>query len=228
MKRMITTKKRVTAAHEAQIVPFAELTDAQKAQAVELAGSDRKLSEIIYSWYDEVIMEDYHHDVQELADDLTSKTGIGVNTDKLYWGSNSQGPYPEWELFDVLDMYDSPEDSDSMLYQIKFAGGGTDVFSDTCVDLFIPDDGESLGWEGGEWYDGISCDEESLREEGADDTTIAEILEKIEAVQEFIDSVWRLINHVCTDFPDDEWIAKAMEVSDFEFLVDGDHVSYAG
>lgn len=219
MKRMITNKSRVTAARDAQIVRFSELTEEQKDKAINLANNDRRLSEIIYSWYDDMVMEDYHYNVSELADEFTAQTGIGVNVDKLYWQSSSQGPYPEWNLEQVFDNYAS--DSNDIEYNIEFSGKSTDIFDYTYVDLYLPDGEGDYYWE-----DSVACDEESLREYGADESTITEILGKTNAAQEFIDKVWELIKDVCTAYPDDEWIADTMEVNDFEFLVDGDNVSY--
>lgn len=225
MKRMITKKSRVTATREAQIIPFGELTEEQKDKAIDLAnGGDSALSEIIYSWYDEDTMENYHYRVGELADEFTAKTGISVNVDKIYWQSSSQGPYPEWRLDQIFDEYTGGTNSE---YTLTFEEESSkrnkvgDIVGYIDLDVQLSD---------GDWYTeyGVECTEVELREYGVDESTIDELLKKVQAVNEFIDNVWGLINDTCQQYPDNYWIAEVLEANDFEFLVDGDRVSYAG
>ena len=180
---------------------FSELDDAQKEQAVEVF----RESGTAYEWYSEDQMYWYEENLKELADEYSKKYGLIIHEDKIYWESNSQGPYPKWDLSYVFG------DIDEESYLIKFYGRGTDVE----VDGSIYSQGED-----GEWY----FDEEF------DETDAPEVAKpKIEAAQRFIDEVWDRIESVCSDYPDDEWCYDTLEANDYEFEVDanGDVIGMA-
>ena len=173
---------------------FSELDEEQKQQAVEkfLESGDAydRYSEDMMYWYDE--------NLKELADEYSNKYGLTIHEDKLYWESNSQGPYPKWDLSYVFG------DIDEGSYLVKFYGKGTDVE----VDGSIYAQGED-----GEWYY-----EDEFDENNAPDA----VKPKIEAAQRFIDEVWSRIEDVCRDYPDEDWCYETLEANDYEFQVDDD------
>lgn len=214
----VLNKRRIMAARDGQIVSFSELSDEQKKQVLKKVNNGGKLSELLYDWYSDDTMEIYHNDVEELARVLEIKHGISVDTSKIYWNNSSQGPYPEWSLKDVLTgCVGSTGDVDE--YVMEFYGKGTDVTA--YVDVYIPDEDGDYYWE----YD-IECNSDELGTV-VDQTAYDEIMSKVDAAQEFIDNVWKLVHDVCTSYPDDEWIIDMLENNDhIEFLVDGDSVNY--
>lgn len=219
MKKLVKNKQPIRAARASWVVTFSELTPEQQEKAIELAGSDRRLSDIIQSWFDEDIMDGYRSNVIDLASDLTAKTGIAVNVDMLYWGSSSQGPYPEWNLSDVFESYVGGDGD--IEYEMSFGGKSTDVIGWISIDLYMPNEDGDYTWDYG--YD---CDE--VRSSGVDSQIVSDIMSKANAAQDFIDKVWELIRDVCWEYPDEEWIRETMEANDFEFYVDDDTISYAG
>ena len=184
-----------------EILRFSELTPEQQQQAVDIFTE----STTAFEWYSEDQMYWYEENLKELAYEYSKKYGLTIHEDKLYWESNSQGPYPKWDLSYVFG------DIDEESYLIKFYGRGTDVEVDGSI--YSQD-------EDGEWY----FDEEF------DETDAPEVAKpKIEAAQRFIDEVWDRIESVCRDYPDDEWCYDTLEANDYEFEVDanGDVVGMA-
>ena len=109
-RRMLNSnRQRLNCAAEiGDIVDFTELNDAQQNYVVQNWYKWRELS-WIQEMFDENIMESYRYDVEELAKATTEKlfeeTGVQleINTDEIYWQSNSQGPYPEWKFSEIFD-----------------------------------------------------------------------------------------------------------------------------
>ena len=177
---------------------FSELDDAQKEQAVEVF----RESGTAYEWYSEDQMYWYEENLKELADEYSKKYGLTIHEDKLYWQSNSQGPYPEWNLENVFDTFSWGD------LEISFWGKGTDVRYS--VEQYNPETG--------------------YMEDDVDDSEMSETARAVvAAAQEFIDEVWDRIESVCRDYPDDEWCYDTLEANDYEFEVDanGDVVGMA-
>lgn len=215
MKLYSSKKRSIKAARNVEILPFGELTDAQKEQVIELAHSNGALSELMYTWFGDVIMEDYQYDVEELAREIESKYPIQIDTDKLYWQSNSQGPYPEWDLHKVFSDVRVDEPDGSGVIDITFSGRGLDV--EVYTDVYN---------EETDSYEEVECTEDELRAYNAPEDAIKIRMDIANAVQEFIDTVWKLVHNVCTDSPDDEWMYDMLEANEIEFVVDGDTVKY--
>lgn len=139
-QRMKATSRPVKAARTEtiQYLNFNEMSDEQKDQAVKLFVE----SDTAYQWHSEDMMEYYRSSVEMFASDLTENTGIQVDTKKLHWGSNSQGPYPEWHLSAVFGEQDFGD------YSIDFYGESTDIYAD-CYDAAgdemssIPEDAQA-------------------------------------------------------------------------------------
>ena len=168
---------------------FSELDDAQKEQAVEVF----RESGTAYEWYSEDQMYWYEENLKELADEYSKKYGLTIHEDKLYWQSNSQDPYPEWNLENVFDTFSWGD------LEISFWGKGTDVRCS--VEQYNPETG--------------------YMEDDVDDSEMSETARAVvAAAQEFIDEVWDRIESVCSDYPDDEWCYDTLEANDYEFEVD--------
>ena len=109
-RRMLNSgRQRLNCAAEiGDIVDFTELNEAQQNYVVQNWYKWREL-DWIREFFDENIMETYHYDVEQLAKECTEKlfndfgVQLDINTDKIYWQSNSQGPYPEWKLSEIFD-----------------------------------------------------------------------------------------------------------------------------
>lgn len=215
MKLYSTTKRSIKAARSVEVLPFGELTDAQKEQAVTLANSNGALSELMYTWHAEDVMDNYRYDVEDLAQELTSKYPIQIDTDKLYWESNSQGPYPKWDLHKVFSDVRVDEPDGSGVIDITFSGRGLDV--EVYTDVYN---------EETDSYEEVECTEDELRAYNVPEEAIKIRMDIANAVQEFIDNVWKLVRDVCTEYPNDEWLYDTMEANNIEFVVDGDTVKY--
>jgi len=99
-----------------------ELTPEQQDYVIQNWSDMSKLADTIYGWYNESIMFAYQDEKQHIADKYVNQYGLSINPDKLYWQSNSQGPYPEWELSQVFDKYQLNDGT-----EIYFYGRGLDV-----------------------------------------------------------------------------------------------------
>lgn len=221
-KKICNKNKSVMASRTADIVTFSELSEEQKDYIVSHIDSYRQLSELIYQWYNDDIMDMYHIDVKELAKEFTSKYGVDIDTSKIYWQSNSQGPYPEWRLQDIFEYYKPNEDCNIMI-----EGSGTDV--DAIAEIYVKDaDYDEYFWEEFEFYSSQQRikEDSNLKVYNVDTSLISEIQSYVDAVQDFIDSVWSLVHDVCTSYPDEDWIYDMLEGNDIEFLLDGDSISY--
>ena len=105
-KRRINRRRSMKEARQkiTNYLNFSELNAAQQEQAVDVAMEDDGMRQL----FDDMQMEDYKYMLDERAKEFTDKTGIEVNTDKLYWGCSSQGPYPEWGNEKVFDVKKGP------------------------------------------------------------------------------------------------------------------------
>lgn len=209
------TRKPIKEDYEVgDIVSWNELNDAQKEYALKNIYRMRNFAVLVDEIWSEDIMDTYHYDVEELAKNL----GItdDVNIDKLYWQSNSQGPYPEWDLSQVFDVQYVQNDDFSII--VDFYGKSTDVKLDLTVEYR---DAE------GDWMTDYSVgDIDDI--ENADEYTVPEnLINQLRVIenksQDFIDGVWSYVHDVCTSYPDDEWIDDLMSANDygdFEILSD--------
>ena len=186
-----------------------ELDDRQKEQALDILRN----SESIYDIYNDSIMDYYHYYIEDLASALEKETGVTVNIDKLYWQSNSHGPYPDWNLRQVFDEYEghTPDYTD---FSIKFNGGGT------VIDFYFYVYNKETGY----WEDIDEIEEFSEYTDRAGIEYIKNICNKS---QKFIDDVWEEVCNVCTSYPDDEWILDFAEANNIECKIgsDGDVIS---
>lgn len=125
-RRRVMNRRNLNSARSLELYSFSELNEAQKDYVVKNV-MNTFLGESIWEFFNETMMEQYHYDVSELAreyeDKISSELGFDISIDesKLYWQSNSQGPYPEWNLGDVF--------GDAVLLEgdIWFDGKGLDV-----------------------------------------------------------------------------------------------------
>lgn len=135
-----TNRRPVRAARTLEIFTYGELTPEQQQYVLDNWSNMNKLAEVIYEWHSEDEMFAYNDEVQFIADKYATAHNLGINPDKIYWQSNSQGPYPEWELSQVFDDY-SFEDVDGEWHDVEFYGRGTTVQSSCfAYDELIPED----------------------------------------------------------------------------------------
>ena len=214
-RRMLNSnRQRLNCAAEiGDIVDFTDLNDAQQNYVVQNWYKWREL-DWIREFFDENIMENYHYDVEEFAKATTEKlfeeTGVQleINTDEIYWQSNSQGPYPEWKFSEIFDDCSvAVQNGDAGEYvDINFAHlGGLDI--DKVVDLDI----NYLDSEEGDYVVEYGVDLADMAHYGLTPETTEAVHAVIDAAQNFIDTVWQHINDVCTAFPDDAYVKEELE-----------------
>ena len=125
-KSVKASRRPVKASRTLEIFTFDELTPEQQDYVLQNWSDMRKLAEVIYDWYNDDIMFAYQDEKQYIADKYANQYGLSINPDKLYWQSNSQGPYPEWDLSQVFDEYQLNDGT-----EIYFYGRGLDVEAET-------------------------------------------------------------------------------------------------
>lgn len=197
------------------ILDFDELNEAQKQYVVNHIDRMPDLYSTLSQWYDDELMDLYQYDLTDLTDEYKQRLGLNIKSDKLYWQSSSQGPYPDWDLESVLDNATIDTENGGNAY-IVFYGSSTDVHTYITV----------------EWInaDGYYESEEDLEVEdlhnpdyNLTDADIAKIEAVIDGAQEYIDNVWRLIHDVCASYPDNDWLYNTMEANEmggFEVVSD--------
>ena len=197
------------------ILDFDELNEAQKQYVVNHIDRMPDLYSILSQWYDDELMDLYQYDLTDLTDEYKQRLGLSIKSDRLYWQSSSQGPYPDWDLESVLDNATIDTENGGNVY-IVFYGSSTDVHTYITV----------------EWInaDGYYESEEDLEVEdlhnpdyNLTDADIAKIEAVIDGAQEYIDNVWRLVHDVCTSYPDNDWLYNTMEANEmggFEVVSD--------
>ena len=206
---MLNSSRRrrvLNSARSLEILSFDELNDAQKDYVVKHA-LESSLSEGIWQWFNESLMEQYHYDVEELAkqyeerlDSEYNLIDFKIHTDKLYWNESSQGPYPEWKFENVFDSFTVTEEGS---IDVNFNGGGLDVDKAAYFEVYHQD--ENGDWQYDEYGD-------------APDATY-KAQEIINVLQEFINTVWSYVNDVCTAYPDEDYIYDDLANNDYaEFI----------
>ena len=201
--RMSARRRAIKSARTLEIYTYDELTPEQQQYVLSNWSDMRKLADVIYDWFDEDEMFVYNDEKQFIADKYANMYGLGINPDKAYWQSNSQGPYPEWSLDQVFDTY-CGETTTGIPYCIEFYGRGLDVQCSLDVDGYY-DEGEPT-------------------ESDIDAKLGMPIGEIMQGAQQYIDELWQLINNVCQAYPDDEWVSQTIESNpdSFEFTVSDD------
>ena len=207
-----------------EFVTWDELNDAQRQYVLDCieSPSNSEFDKIYYTlidWFNEDIMDDYPYGVSELVSEYSS---LEIDEDKLYWQSNSQGPYPEWDLNKVF--HHQYIEGDDYCVTINFHGRSTDV--DVELDIEYKDeDGDWLT----EWGAGI--DDLSNPEYHIPQATIDKVNAIADEAQDFINKVWELVHDVCTAYPDVEWIEGTMDGNPYSFnfeVVSDTEVEYVG
>ena len=112
--RMLNSgRQHLNSAVAGDIVTFNELNEAQKQSAIEGIWNTKGV-EWVYESFNEIEMDVYRDDIKQLAvecedaimqiigDDINAYDTVEIDTDKFYWNSNSQGPYPDWRLNEVF------------------------------------------------------------------------------------------------------------------------------
>ena len=187
---------------------YDDLTPEQQDYAVAHWSDFSKCANTIYDWFNDDAMDWYHEDIDRIAEEYSEKYGFNINTDKMYWQSGSQGPYPDhWKNSEVFDkMY------------LGSAGNLTDV---------------DLSFEGaltvevyGDYYIGdqvaYGYSPSQLADNGANEQAVQIITNIAQGAQDFVDEAWKLIESTCSSYPDDEYVRGIFEGNPtaFTFIVD--------
>ena len=211
-KLKINESKSLKEYNEGDIVTWEDLNEEQKNYVVDNAYRYNKLS-WIWEFYNEGIMDWYHERVAELASKYAEQ-GIDINTDKIYWQSNSQGPYPEWRFDDMIDnIYVPYEDGE---VDINIYGRGTEP--DIDFDLTYTDSDGDWAYE----YN-LELGDLTYSDYNVPNEVITKVEEKASTVEKFAEELWELINKVCQAYPDDEYIRGELDAypeDDFMIISD--------
>lgn len=211
-KIKISESKSLKEYNGGDIVTWEDLNEEQKNYVVDNAYRYNKLS-WIWEFYNESVMDWYHEQVAELASKYAEQ-GIDINTDKIYWQSNSQGPYPEWRFDDMINnIYVPYEDGE---VDINIYGRGTEPDMD--FDLTYTD-------SDGDWAYEYNLDQEDLRnpEYNIPGEVIEDVEAKLYSIIKFTEELWGLINEVCQAYPDDEYIRGELDnYPDDDFMIISD------
>lgn len=242
-RRMLNSgRQRLNCAVAGDVVTFNELNEAQKKSAIEgiwnTAGANW-----VYETFNELAMEVYRDDIKQLAAECEASIDaiLGdnkeayweIDTDKLYWNSSSQGPYPEWHLNEVfggltitylnpthiVSNYSPSQDGKPAVESVDlvwdYYSKAQDANDFTInIEYFDPVEGD--------WYGDYGIDP-------ADPAygIPAEIQEKIKNIvnvlQHFLDTAWSYVHEVCSDYPDDAYaydLYEANDWGDFEVIDD--------
>ena len=242
-RRMLNSgRQRLNCAVAGDIVTFNELNEAQKQSAIEGIWNT-KGAEWVYDAFNEVAMEVYRDDIRQLAaeceasiDAILGDLNVGhfeIDTDKLYWNDNSQGPYPKWHLNEVFGgltiEYLNPNhivanqspssngkpavEAVELVWDYHSKKQDADDYT-VDIDYFDPADNE--------WYHDYGIDPvDSVY------GIPAEIQEKIKDVvnvlQHFLDTAWSYVRDVSMETPDDDYaydLYEANDWGDFEVIDD--------
>ena len=199
--------------NDGDIVTWEDLNEAQKNYVVEHAYEFSKL-EYIWEFYNESLMDWYHEEVNELANKYAEQ-GIDINTDKIYWQSNSQGPYPEWRFEDIFDTVYVDYDGGEVVLNIY--GRGTEPTIDFDLSPYTDADGDY------EYEYNLELGDLTYSDYNVPDEVVLEVEKKASAIENFVDKVWELINTVCTSYPDDEYIRGELDnYPDDDFMIISD------
>ena len=211
-KLKINESKSLKEYNEGDIVTWEDLNEEQKNYVVDNAYRYNKLS-WIWEFYNEGIMDWYHERVAELASKYAEQ-GIDINTDKIYWQSNSQGPYPEWRFDDMIDnIYVPYEDGE---VDINIYGRGTEP--DIDFDLTYTDSDGDWAYE----YN-LELGDLTYSDYNVPNEVITKVEEKASTVEKFAEELWELINKVCQAYPDDEYIRGELDAyPDDDFMIISD------
>lgn len=235
-------RQHLNSAVAGDIVTFNELNEAQKQSAIENIWNTVG-AEWVYDAFNEMAMEVYHDDINQLAaeceasiDAILSDLNVGqfeIDTDKLYWNDNSQGPYPEWHLNEVFGgltiEYLNP--NHIVANQSPSSNGKPAVeavelvwdyhskkqdANDYTVDIDYFDPAE------GDWFHDYGIDPADPIY-GIPAEIQKKIVDVVNVLQHFLDTAWSYIRDVSMDYPDDAYaydLYEANDWGDFEIIDD--------
>lgn len=199
--------------NEGDVVTWADLNEAQKNYVVENAYQFPSL-EFIWEFFNEGTMDWYHERVQELAKQY-EEMGIDINTDKIYWQSNSQGPYPEWRFEDMIGTvcvdYEGGE------VDINVYGSSSEPEMDYDLNPYTDNEGY---WS----YDyNLSLGDLTYSDYNVPDEVVNEVEQKTSSIAKFVEELWELINDVCQAYPDDDYIRTELDAyPDDDYMIISD------
>jgi hypothetical protein len=203
-----------------ELLDWTELTPEQQDYVIDNWSNIRKIADTMYDWFNEDTMMFYEENRDEIAQKYEKEYGLEINTEQLYWQSNSQGPYPEWKLNKV---FSDISGADAYVdYDIRFGGvGGLDVEDGVSIDIYIDDPEEDERIFDNEYYLDELEQSPNVPIESFD-----KINNIIQGAQEFIDEFWNYVNEICTSYPDDDWVRDMLDNNPdvFDFYIKDNEV----
>ena len=187
---------------------YDDLTPEQQDYAVAHWSDFSKCANTIYDWFNDDAMDWYHEDIDRIAEEYSEKYGFTINTDKMYWQSGSQGPYPDhWRNSEVFDKMYLGTAGNLTDVDLSFEGGLTvEVYGDYYI-------GDQVAY-------GYSPSQ--LADNGANEQAVQIITNIAQGAQDFVDEAWKLIEDTCSSYPDEDYVRGIFEGNPnaFTFVVD--------
>lgn len=223
-------RQRLNSAVEGDIVYYSELNQAQKDYV--LSNWD-KWSELNWLWesYNEYIMDWYNYELAELTDKFKAevKANVGVdidvNTDKIYWQSNSQGPYPEWrfdEIFDEITYAPNGEAGPIAYVQLEESENRRSRLNDVTV-LFnleyrdTDEDGKSY-WTSDDYLEIADLFNGNGEPNylGVTEQFENGLVKLTQLGTEYMQKVWNLIRETDSSYPEWSWVDEELEAFSYD------------
>lgn len=191
------------------IVAFSELNSAQKQYVLDNWNFMDSLADTLNGWFSEDSMSLYEDMLNEIASRY-EKLGVYINTDKIYWQSNSQGSYySDCWLSEVVDGVSFDNRSDGECIEVSFPNHYGSPYPGNAKDV------AEIGYYGVDEYgdeDYIVINYGDLKGDTyIDEYTKRQISDFIDKVEDALSDIWNLIRDTCMAYPEDEWVEDMLD-----------------
>ena len=233
--------KRITASQaDNSTVTWDELSKEQQDYVVDNYWHFSAAADWIYEAANISARDEYEYRLTELiATYETDFPGLQINKDKIYWDSNSQGWYPEWEVNDIFHGSDVELDDRKFVFPVvdietsdyRRRRYGYEAVEIVLEDVFYSDIENRLN-ETGSWTD---APWEEIKEnldvyfkdlnEPFTQADVEYIDSYVDGIKNFYDDLCNLISDYMDyfDLPDDkEFIRGALDGASFVYELDDD------
>lgn len=233
------TKTVITASSNNNNVTWDELSKEQQDYVID---NYQNLSEVvtnyIYEGADIVARDEYEYRLEELiATYETNFPGLQINKDKIYWDSNSQGWYPEWEVNDIFHGSDVELDARTFVFPVveietseyRRSRYGYEAVEIVLEDVFYSDIEDRLNktgsWTDAPWEEIKENLDVYLKDlnEPFTQADVAYIDSYVDGIKNFYDDLCNLISDYMDyfDLPDDkEFIRGELDGASFVYELD--------
>ena len=231
--------KQITASTDNSTVTWDELSKEQQDYVVD---NYWRLSEAVASYIYEgagiVASDDYEYKLEELiAAYETDFPGLQINKDKIYWDSNSQGWYPDWEVNDIFHGSEVELDNREFVFPVvdietseyRRSRYGYEAVEIVLEDVFYSDIEDRLNKTGswtdapwGEIKENLDVYFKDLNEPFTQ-ADVAYIDSYVDGIKNFYDDLCNLISDYMDYFDlldDKEFIENNLENAGFEYELD--------